>query len=184
MARKRERFFGVFIAAIFLLTSSALTIAAITQMWQEGRQNGSDNATVNTQTNTEDTNVDQGKQLLTGTKMQGFEPQSEPQTELKVIDVKVGDGAEVKPGATVTASYVGALMKDGTIFDASADHGGPISFGLNQVIKGWTDGIPGMKVGGTRRLLIPAEQGYGAQGAGSIPANADLVFDVTITDTK
>jgi FKBP-type peptidyl-prolyl cis-trans isomerase len=72
-------------------------------------------------------------------------------------------------------------MSNGVIFDASADHGGPISFPLSGVIAGWSQGIPGMKVGGSRRLLIPANLAYGSQGNSGIPPNSDLVFDVTVT---
>lgn len=102
--------------------------------------------------------------------------------ELTRLDIHPGDGAEVQPGATITAHYTGAVAATGTVFQSSKDFGRPISFGLSQVIKGWTDGVPGMKVGGTRRLLIPADQAYGASpppGSG-IPANADLVFDIEL----
>src|SRR5205085_521848 len=93
-----------------------------------------------------------------------------------------GTGDTVKPNATVTVDYTGAVASTGVIFQSSKDSGQPVSFPLSGVIKGWTQGIPGMKVGGTRRLLIPASLAYGAtppQGSG-IPANADLVFDVTM----
>lgn len=102
--------------------------------------------------------------------------------ELTKIDINPGDGAEVQPGATITAHYTGAVAATGKVFQSSKDFGRPISFGLHQVIKGWTDGVPGMKVGGTRRLLIPANQAYGATpppGSG-IPVNADLVFDIEL----
>lgn len=102
--------------------------------------------------------------------------------ELTKIDIKPGDGDEVQAGATITAHYTGAVAATGNVFQSSKDFGRPISFGLNQVIKGWTDGVPGMKVGGTRRLLIPADQAYGASpppGSG-IPVNADLVFDIEL----
>lgn len=115
-----------------------------------------------------------------GTKLSNFEPRDEVK-ELEIIDVKVGDGEEVKPGATITAHYTGALCKDGTIFQSSHDFGDAITFGLDQVIKGWTVGVPGMKVGGTRRLIIPAEMAYGsASPASNIPANSDLVFDIEL----
>lgn len=102
--------------------------------------------------------------------------------ELKIEDRVVGTGEEVKPGSTVTCHYTGAVAKTGAVFQASRDFGGPISFPLNGVIAGWTQGLPGMKVGGTRRLLIPAALAYGANPpAGSgIPANADLVFDIIL----
>jgi FKBP-type peptidyl-prolyl cis-trans isomerase len=101
---------------------------------------------------------------------------------LQSTDLTVGDGQEVQPGDTVTVDYTGAIAATGQIFQSSKDFGRTVSFPLNQVIKGWTDGIPGMKVGGTRRLLIPAAQAYGANppGGSNIPANADLVFDVTL----
>ncbi len=102
---------------------------------------------------------------------------------LEKIDLVVGTGAEVKADATVSVHYTGAVAATGVIFQASKDFGPtPVTFPLSGVIKGWTDGIPGMKVGGTRRLVIPADQAYGATpppGSG-IPANADLVFDVEL----
>lgn len=117
-----------------------------------------------------------------GTKLQGFEPR-EGVKELEIIDVEVGTGEEVKAGATITAHYTGALCKNGIIFQSSLDFGRPITFGLSQVIKGWTLGVPGMKVGGTRRLIIPAEQAYGAASpAPNIPANSDLVFDIDLIE--
>jgi len=119
---------------------------------------------------------------LEGTKLEGFEPRGKVE-QLEVIDTVVGTGDEVPVGATITAHYTGALVSDGTIFQSSHDFGRPISFGLNQVIKGWTDGVPGMKVGGTRRLVIPAEQAYGASSpAPNIPANSDLVFDIELVE--
>ena len=115
-----------------------------------------------------------------GTKLHNFEPQGEVK-ELEIIDVEVGTGEEVKPGATITAHYTGALVKNGIIFQSSHDFGDAITFGLDQVIVGWTRGVPGMKVGGTRRLVIPAEQAYGAASpAPNIPANSDLVFDIDL----
>lgn len=115
-----------------------------------------------------------------GTKLHGFDPRDEIK-ELEIIDVEVGTGEEVKPGATITAHYTGALVKNGIIFQSSHDFGDAITFGLDQVIKGWTHGVPGMKVGGTRRLLIPAEQAYGAVSPSkNIPANSDLVFDIVL----
>ncbi len=117
---------------------------------------------------------------LEGTKLQDFEPRDNVQS-LEIIDLVEGAGDEVPAGATITAHYTGALVADGTIFQSSIDFGRPISFGLNQVIKGWTNGVPGMKVGGTRRLVIPAEQAYGASSpAPNIPANSDLVFDIEL----
>lgn len=115
-----------------------------------------------------------------GTKLHDFEPRDEV-TELEIIDVEVGTGEEVKPGAKITAHYTGALVKNGIIFQSSHDFGDAITFGLDQVISGWTTGVPGMKIGGTRRLLIPAAQAYGTSSPSpNIPANSDLVFDIDL----
>jgi len=115
-----------------------------------------------------------------GTKLQDFEPRDVVK-KLETIDLEIGTGEEVKPGATITAHYTGALVKNGIIFQSSLDFGKAITFGLDQVIKGWTLGVPGMKIGGTRRLIIPAEQAYGASSPSSnIPANSDLVFDIDL----
>jgi FKBP-type peptidyl-prolyl cis-trans isomerase len=97
---------------------------------------------------------------------------------LKVWDVKEGEGAAVTAGATVTVSYVGWLT-DGNKFDSSLEHRAPPAFPLNQVIKGWQEGMIGMKPGGIRRLSIPPELAYGKRGApGQIPGDATLVFVV------
>lgn len=117
---------------------------------------------------------------LEGTKLADFTPLSSV-LELQSIDTRIGDGAEVPAGATITAHYTGALCKDGTIFQSSHDFGDAITFGLDQVIDGWTQGVPGMKVGGIRRLLIPSAQAYGSvRAAANIPPNSDLVFDIEL----
>lgn len=118
-----------------------------------------------------------------GTKLPNFTPRTEAVSELEIVDTEVGTGEEVRAGATITAHYTGALVKNGIIFQSSHDFGRAISFGLNQVIAGWTQGVPGMKVGGTRRLIIPAELAYGASSpAKNIPANSDLVFDIDLVE--
>ncbi len=105
---------------------------------------------------------------------------------LKYTDVKVGTGATAEAGKTVTVHYTGTL-KDGKKFDSSRDRNQPFSFklGAGQVIKGWDEGVAGMKVGGQRKLVIPPDLGYGARGAGNvIPPNAELTFDVELLDVK
>lgn len=122
-------------------------------------------------------------QKLKGTVLQDFTPYGNKTkvTELQQIDIVVGDGQEAPADATITAHYTGALCTDGTIFESSHDSGRPATFGLNQVISGWTQGVPGMKVGGTRRLIIPADLAYGQRRASSsIPPNSDLVFDIEL----
>ncbi|MBA2451004.1 MAG: FKBP-type peptidyl-prolyl cis-trans isomerase [Chloroflexi bacterium] len=105
---------------------------------------------------------------------------------LKYTDLVVGSGAEPKPGQTAVVHYTGWLL-DGTKFDSSKDRGQPFSFPLGQgrVIRGWDEGVATMRVGGTRRLTIPPELGYGARGAGGvIPPNATLAFEVELLDLK
>jgi len=117
--------------------------------------------------------------------MQDFTPIANVPT-LKVTDLIPGTGAEAKAGDNITVNYTGAVASTGIIFQSSYDSGQAATFGLNEVIEGWKLGIPGMKVGGTRQLLIPAAQAYGAtppSGSG-IPANANLVFDVSLVSVN
>jgi peptidylprolyl isomerase len=108
-----------------------------------------------------------------------------PPTSLVKEDLKVGTGAVVKPNATVTVNYIGVSCSTGKIFDSSYKTGQPATFGLNQVIKGWTDGIPGMKVGGERLLGIPSDQAYGPTGRPpSIAPDEPLWFVVSLISTK
>jgi FKBP-type peptidyl-prolyl cis-trans isomerase len=103
-------------------------------------------------------------------------------TQLLMKDEIVGTGAEAKVGDTVTVNYVG-MLTNGTVFDASANHGSTgftFPLGAGQVIKGWDEGVVGMKVGGKRELVIPASLGYGNQAVGSIPANSTLVFQIEL----
>lgn len=119
-------------------------------------------------------------QKLEGTKLSNFDPVAQV-PELQRIDVVEGNGDIAPEDATITAHYTGALCADGTIFQSSHDFGDPVTFRLNQVIAGWTQGVPGMKVGGTRRLVIPSEMAYGSvRAAANIPANSDLVFDIEL----
>ena len=116
-----------------------------------------------------------------GTQLANFDPRTDTVQELEIIDTVVGTGEAVRPGATITAHYTGALVNNGVIFQSSHDFGEAISFGLDQVINGWTTGVPGMKIGGTRRLVIPSAMAYGsARASASIPPNSDLVFDIEL----
>jgi FKBP-type peptidyl-prolyl cis-trans isomerase len=103
--------------------------------------------------------------------------------QLQIVDETVGTGAAAAAGDTVTVNYVGSLT-NGTVFDASANHGTTgftFTLGVGQVIKGWDQGIVGMKEGGKRKLVIPADLAYGNQSpAPSIPANSALVFEVEL----
>jgi FKBP-type peptidyl-prolyl cis-trans isomerase len=101
---------------------------------------------------------------------------------LQYVDEKEGDGAVARKGTSVTVHYTGTL-KDGKKFDSSHDRKQPFTFqlGAGKVIKGWDEGVAGMKVGGKRKLIIPPELGYGARGAGNvIPPNSELTFEVEL----
>ncbi len=108
-----------------------------------------------------------------------------PTKDLKIEDITVGTGKEVKNGDTVVINYNGTLP-DGTKFDSSYDRGTPFEtqIGVGQVIKGWDLGVVGMKVGGKRKLTIPPALGYGDQAAGAIPPNSTLIFEVELVDVK
>jgi FKBP-type peptidyl-prolyl cis-trans isomerase FkpA len=114
-------------------------------------------------------------------------------TSLQVTDQKVGTGKTATSGTQVSVHYTGWLYdpkaadRHGKKFDSSKDRGEPFSFklGARQVISGWDQGVAGMKVGGTRTLVIPSELAYGSRGAGgAIPPNATLVFDVELLDVR
>jgi FKBP-type peptidyl-prolyl cis-trans isomerase FkpA len=103
---------------------------------------------------------------------------------LQYDDLTEGTGAEARAGQTVSVHYTGWLT-DGQKFDSSKDRNQPFSFalGAGMVIRGWDEGVQGMKVGGVRRLTIPPQLGYGARGAGGvIPPNTTLVFEVELLD--
>lgn len=185
MARKRERFFAGFFAVLFLVTSSAIAVAFIVSLVQQHNQDKRLAEAAKTVCSTKPANNKENEhvngQPLQGTQLANFNAGCQV-PKLETIDTVPGTGEEAKPTDTVTVDYTGAVVSTGVIFQSSLDNGKPATFPLNQVIPGWTEGIPGLKVGGTRRLLIPANMAYGAnppQGSG-IPANADLVFDVTL----
>lgn len=163
---------GAFLLALlFLATTVAFTVAVIAQIRQTDKA---------ASTQLEEQSKTQEAQLK-GTKLENFTPISKVDS-LQIVDLTVGTGDEVSPTSTVTAHYTGALASDGTIFESSLDSGQPATFPLNQVIKGWAEGVPGMKIGGKRRLIIPYVLAYGEAGrpAGGIPPKADLVFDIEL----
>src|SRR3989344_446427 len=169
-----KRILFIAIALLFLFTSIGFSMLVIWQMRDEDKKSVQQTKLL------QEAQKNQSKEgKLEGTKLADFTPVSSV-ASLQITDLKPGTGAEVKANDTVTVQYTGALAATGVIFESSLDSGQPAQFPLDQVIPGWTQGIPGMKVGGTRRLLIPFALAYGAQGQGPIPANSDLVFDVQL----
>lgn len=120
--------------------------------------------------------------LLEGTPLIDFTPLGKDKVaDLQIIDTVQGTGEAVAPGATITAHYTGARCSDGEIFQSSHDFGDPATFPLDRVIEGWQQGVPGMKIGGIRRLIIPSALAYGSvRAAANIPPNSDLVFDIEL----
>lgn len=161
-------------AVLFLVTSAAFSILVIWTMIDQSRQDKKSKSDAQSQ-------QAEPKNKTVGTKMKDFKPVAKV-PKLEKIDKQKGTGAAVKASDTVTVIYTGAVASTGVIFDSSLDSGQPATFPLNGVIKGWTEGIPGMQQGGTRRLLIPADMAYGKTPppGSNIPPNADLVFDVTL----
>lgn len=161
----------------FLFVGTGLGVGVVA-FWQATHQKKDTSPVVNTTSQPPENK-------LKGTQLTSFTPVVKIDS-LQKVDLQPGSGAEAKAGSTVTVQYTGAVAATGIVFESSLDTGQPITFGLNQVIKGWAEGVPGMKVNGQRRLLIPASLAYGANsppGSG-IPANADLVFDIILLDVK
>lgn len=107
---------------------------------------------------------------------------------LKIIDIQVGDGEQVvpdQPTQAVTVDYTGWLAEDGTKFNSSLDLGQPTTLRIDQFIRGWQEGLIGMRVGGVRRLIVPPELAYGETGSPPlIPPNATLIFDIELLDVQ
>jgi FKBP-type peptidyl-prolyl cis-trans isomerase len=180
MASVKDRVFAGFGAILFLITSCALTIVVVVSIIQQNNANKPKPACSTSPAANKENVVNKG-QKLEGTNLANFKAGCTI-SKLETIDTVVGSGQTVAGSDTVTVDYTGAVVATGVIFQSSKDTGKPVTFPLSGVIPGWTQGVPGMKVGGTRRLLIPAALAYGAnppQGSG-IPANANLVFDITL----
>lgn len=174
MGKKAQRAFTLFLALLFFATSVGFSGYVI---WQILKDNDKNPPAASEQTPPPNQETKEGQ--LQGTKLEGFTPLAKID-ELKAIDLVPGSGPEAKSTDTVTIHYTGALAKDGTIFQSSHDTGEPFTSPLSSLIAGWQKGVPGMKVGGKRRLLIPAAQAYGDREQSGIPANSDLVFDIEL----
>ena len=182
-----HRVFSLVFAGLFLFSAVATSVFVVISIVsannaQKKANQASNQASTSKSSATNSTNSTK----LAGTQLTGFTPVSSIPS-LQTTDTKEGTGTVAKTSSTVSVIYTGAVASTGKIFQSSLDNGpSPVTFPLTQVIPGWTKGIPGMKVGGTRRLLIPASLAYGSSppsGSG-IPSNADLVFDVTLLNVK
>lgn len=181
----KDRSFALIMAGLFLFTAVATCVVVIISVVSSN--NSADKAN-KPQTNCTGAVVNTtGK--LQGTCLSGFVPVANNSvTSLKITDLKVGTGAEATSTSTVGVLYTGAVADTGVIFQSSLDNSpDPVSFSLNGgVIVGFQNGIAGMKVGGERQLLIPSAEAYGANPPANsgIPANAALVFNVTLLSVK
>jgi peptidylprolyl isomerase len=111
-------------------------------------------------------------------------PKDVPPATLEIKDLALGHGATVQSNSTVTVHYLLMAWKTGAIIDSSWDRGAPSSFPLNRVIPGWQQGMPGMKIGGRRELIVPPSLGYGAMGSGPVGPDETLIFVVDLISIK
>ncbi len=189
MTKIHQRIFATVAAFVFLLSVVGFTVLVIADASKKKNAPSAADLQalqkqVEEQGQQEQPKEETGANKLQGTTLANFTA-IEKVDELKIVDLVPGTGDEVKAGATVSAHYTGAVAKTGKIFESSKDRGQPATFPLANVIQGWQEGVPGMKVGGTRRLIIPAAKAYGEQSPSEdIPANSDLVFDIELTAVK
>ena len=177
----RDRAFALSLAILFAFTALATSVAVILSIVssnKDAKKAASTTSTSTSQSQKCTTNCLAGKPLA------GFTPVASVPA-LQVTDLKVGTGATATANSTVSVQYTGAIASTGIVFQSSLDQGpAPISFPLSGVIPGFKEGITGMKVGGTRQILIPAAMGYGSTAQQGIPANSNLVFNVTLLGVK
>jgi FKBP-type peptidyl-prolyl cis-trans isomerase len=179
--RKRERVFAIVVAGLFVVTTFGLSFLVI---WENTHSSTSTNGSDTSSATAASSTSKSTSANAAGSKLSGFTPVATVNS-LQITDLKTGTGQTAEAGDTVSVYYTGAVAATGVIFQ-STQNGQPASLSLSSVIEGWSKGIPGMKVGGIRQLLIPADEAYGANppsGSG-IPANAPLVFNVTLVSVS
>lgn len=179
MREKRDRFFALFGAILFLVTASTLTILVVWQMASNGNASTADN---NKNTgNASQTACEDNQAEPTFDKPEVFKPEGDV-TKVEATDLEVGTGDTIRTGDCIVTKYFGSLAKDGTVFDENFTKptGFAFNYNMGSVVPGFDEGLQGMKVGGMRRIVIPSNKGYGAQANGAIPANSDLVFVVKV----
>jgi peptidylprolyl isomerase len=173
MARKRDRAFALSLAILFFITAFGFTFYAI---WQSSHNNSPSSQTNNCSSTPSETALAAPTVYQTST----------TPTSLQVTDLTTGSGATANNGSCLTVQYYGTLASNGTLFDEDFTKATGFEFqlGAGQVIKGWDQGLVGMKVGGMRRLVIPPSLGYGNTAQGIIPANSTLVFVVKLLNVQ
>lgn len=186
MAKAHQRVFALIGALLFLSTSVAVSGVIIWQVHQQSQAEKAIKTAQKAATKAQPNITTQPKEgQLKGTKLANFTPTDKPADELQITDLKEGDGEPVKESDSITAHYTGAYAVNGEIFESSKDSGEPAKFPLSGVIQGWQKGVPGMKVGGVRRLVIPGALAYGDAPAGYTPGSGSrplgtLVFDIEL----
>lgn len=175
MATIPQRIFAASGAIVFFLTSIALSVVVIITVVQDNKKQ------TDTKTTAAACDINTPVPSDTLAAPEVYKPGTKVDS-LQHTDLDPGSGPAAKNGDCLVMKYQGSLAADGTIFDENYSKKQALQFklGAGQVIPGWDQGLVGMKVGGTRRLVIPASLGYGSQGQGSIPANSDLVFVVKL----
>lgn len=172
---KGTRLFIIVIVVAFLLSSIGFSGLVV---WELTRNN---DASSDIQKQLEEQLAQQESEVK---KLDNYEPVASV-SELKKIDLKKGSGKAATKESTITVHYIGALAKTGEVFESSYDAGNSPTFPLSGVIEGWQQGLPGMREGGKRRLIIPAELAYGEQGSPpKIGPNEPLVFDIELVSVK
>ena len=167
-----HRIFTFTMAALFFLTALSFSFLVIWEMHSSSSNSSSNN--------TSNSNSSSKLPVLTGTKLQNYTPVSTVKS-LQIEDQTVGHGTAITSAKqTVAFEYTGALATTGIIFQSSLQTGQAASDPLNDLIQGFQKGMIGMRTGGTRRLLVPSNEAYGSNPPSGIPANAPLVFDVTL----
>jgi hypothetical protein len=194
MGSKAKRAGWLFMATLFVVTGLGVGIWGF---WQATHPPDESELNIKCSSDSKIVALQVAGSGLKDTKLPNFTPPGEV-TKLQCIDGVVGNGAVANPLSTITVHYTGALATNGEIFESSLDSGQPVTLSLGQVIEGWSKGIPGMKVGSTRRLLVPSEMAYGSLGSCekvsetdptkceqySIPPNTPLVFDITLINAQ
>lgn len=169
-----------FVLALLIFASAVVSALFVIQAIRREQEPVSSVSTEQIQESiNEQQNQEQPKEnenMLKGSLLADFAPVTDRLSELKIKDIKVGEGDVAQASSTVSVHYTGATMKDAIVFESSKDTGQPATFPLQQLIQGWQEGIPGMKVGGVRRLEIPAAKAYGESGR----VSGDLVFDIEL----